>query len=365
MYIYICIYIMKCVNIIYGFSLPKRSYRLVVVLLVVTALSLYYYTNGRISLLYRTRNIVATKENYNWNVTKIPLQLDLVKNVTTTSHPSSDTHVLSLGDKQVIRILAWANASIGNNHWFGKSLEGVAQCNTHIPCEYTNNHSLYNSSDLILLNTRLALRNDALPSYRLPHQHWVAFFRESPSRISQAKKPQNTWFNWTIAYTLNADIARPYGMCLPNQDKIAKDPSSITDTIRRVYRTRTDSMTWQHTNKLYTPTAGNYAKGKNRTVLWAVSNCITPSRRERYVKELKRHIKVDIVESVATACADQNHILVTKCSKNTSFIYHLRILFALIILQRNCGRAWNREFCLLFSEVPTTRLTYRRIPILM
>ena len=304
---------MNCFNIIYGFSLSKRQKQFVVGLLVVIALALrlalrHYYTSGGIPLQNRIQNSVATKENNTKNVRTILLQLGLVNNVTTTSHPSSDTHTLNFGDKHVIRILAWTNKSIGKNQWFGRRLEGVAHCNTPIPCEYTNNHSLYNSSDLILFHTRIAYRKDAMPSYRLPHQHWVTYLRETPSRIRGIKKPQNTWFNWTIAYTLNADIARPYGMCLPNQDKIAKDPSSITDTIRRVYRTRTDSIPWQHTKQLYKPTAGNYAKGKTRTVLWAVSNCITPSRRERYVKELKRHIKVDIVGKCGDGvCRPRSH----------------------------------------------------------
>ena len=255
----------------------------------------HYYTSGGISLQNRTPNIVAAKEINNSNVRAIPLKLGLVNNVNTTIHPSPDTHVLNLGDKHVIRILTWTNKSVGNNRWFGRRLEGVADCKTPIPCEYSNNHSLYNSSDLILFNTRLAFRNDAMPSYRLPHQHWVTFLRETPSRVSAVKQPHNTWFNWTIAWKLNADIVRPCGICLPTQDKIANDPSSITDTIRRVYRNRTDSIPWQHTKMLYTHTAGNVAKGKTRTVLWAVSNCNTPSRRERYVDELKRHIKVDII----------------------------------------------------------------------
>ncbi|KAK2183364.1 hypothetical protein NP493_311g02059 [Ridgeia piscesae] len=254
-----------------------------------------YYTSGGISLQNRTQNIVATKENNNRNVRTILLQLGFLNNVTTTINPSPVTHVLNRGDKHVIRILAWTNRSTGYNRWFGRRLEGVADCKTPIPCEYSNNHSLYNSSDLILFHTRLALRNDAFPPYRLPHQHWVTFLRETPVRFSGVQQPHNTWFNWTIAYTSNADVVRPYGICLPIQDKIAKDPSSITDAIRRVYRNRTDSIPWQHTKMLYKPTAGNYAKGKTRTVLWAVSNCITPSRRERYVEELKLHIKVDIM----------------------------------------------------------------------
>ena len=291
---------MNCFNIIFRFSLSKSWKQLIVVLLVVTALAVYfflrlYYISGGIPLPDRAQNIVATNHN-NWRVPTIARRLDLANHVTTTIHPSPDTHVRNLGDKRVIRLLTWTNRSNGYGRWFGKRMEGVADCKTPIPCEYSNNHSLYNISDLILFYTRHARRKDALPTFRLPHQHWMTFLREAPVRGSDVKQPRNTWFNWTIAYTFNADIVRPYGICLPKLEKIAKDPRSITDTIRRVYRTRTDSIPWQHAKMLYTPTSGNFAKGRTGTVLWAVSNCITPhSRRESYVEELKRYIKVDII----------------------------------------------------------------------
>ena len=264
------------------------------------------YTSERVSLQTTTKqNIISTKQQKGLNIAKISFRRGLVDTVNAPTHSSADARGLNLGgnriherksafEERVIRILTWTNVSIGNNHWFGKHLEGVANCNTPISCEYSNNRSLYNISDLILFHTRLAQNNDAMPLYRLPHQHWVTFLRETPIKLVRIDKPHNSWFNWTIAYTLKADIARPYGICLPKMEAIAKDPSSITDTIRRVYRTRTDSIPWQNI-KQNTPDSGNFAKGKTRTVLWAVSHCITQSKRERYVEVLKRHIKIDII----------------------------------------------------------------------
>ena len=267
------------------------------------------------------QNSISTKQQNGLNIAKISYRQGLVDNVNAPSYSSADTRGLNLGgdriherksafDERVIRILTWTDVFKGFNHWFGKQLEGVAKCNTPISCEYSNNHSLYNISDLILFHTRLAVKNDALPSYRLPHQHWVTFLRETPIKLLRINHPQNSWFNWTIAYTLKADIARPYGMCLPKLEKMAKDPSSITDTIRRVYRNRTDSVARQN-RKQDKPDSGNYATGKTRTVLWAVSNCITQSRRERYVEELKRHIKIDIIGKCGddSVCKDRNNCL--------------------------------------------------------
>ena len=256
------------------FRRPTRARFLVLILLLTVIVSLINhnhivdvgltlpqmvkYTSERVSLQTTTKqNIISTEQQ---NIAKISFRRGLVDTVNAATHSSADARGLNLGgnriherksafEERVIRILTWTNVSIGVNHWFGKHLEGVAKCNTPISCEYSNNRSLYNISDLILFHTRLAIRNDAMPSYRLPHQHWITFLSESPIRLLRINHPHNSWFNWTIAYTLKADIARPYGICLPKMETIAKDPSSITDAIRRVYRTRTDSFPWQTENE--------------------------------------------------------------------------------------------------------------------
>ena len=124
----------------------------------------------------------------------------------------------------------------------------------------------------------------------------MKFYEESPDKIKRfLKKPHVTWFNWTIAYTMNADIVWPYGICLPNREKIEKDPSSVTDNMRLVYGKRTDLFPWLTGHETYQRSSINYAEGKFRLVLWAASQCNTHSKREKYIEELKRHIDVYVV----------------------------------------------------------------------
>ena len=301
----------------------SKNAAFVIIVLLSSTLSLIFYTDifeFRTSLsqalTFREVNLshwinveqdARTTEVFHGSTsTKTSIQQGTVADMSVPIETSNDTHTRNLGerkyqkgyqayDQRVIRILTWTHRAWKRPLWFEGKTDGVAQCDTPIPCEFSNNLSLYNISDVILFHLRLIRTNRPMPSYRLPHQHWMTYLHESPTRHPRSVKPYDAWFNWTIAYSLNAHIARPYGMCLPNRETVWKDPSSITDAIRKVYGKRADSMPWAKRNIPYNYTSFNHAKGKTHLVLWVVSNCRTPSRRERYVKELKQHIKVEII----------------------------------------------------------------------
>ncbi|KAK2185919.1 hypothetical protein NP493_217g05022 [Ridgeia piscesae] len=253
-----------------------------------------------------------------------------VHNVNASVQLSSNVHVRSFGGNQMhdgnpafhkrtIRILTWTYKSSRRPYWFHGRPTGLAHCNTPIPCVFSNNHSLYNVSDVIIFHTRLALKNTALPPYRLPHQHWITYLRETPVKLPKIKQPHNTWFNWTIAYTMHADIFRPYGMCLPTRGKVKVDPSSLTDTIQRVFGNATNSIPWENIKIEYQYTPINHANGKPRKVLWAVNNCRTVSRRETYVKELKRHIEIDIIGKCGDDLCEKNAPCINELFGNHKF----------------------------------------------
>ena len=136
------------------------------------------------------------------------------------------------------------------------------RCNYPVPCVFTNDHSLYNASDVVILYTRLVAKRHLMPSSRPPHQHWIRYLREAPVRFKLNIKPYETWFNWTITYSMNGDVVVPYGMCLPTRDKVAKDPGSITDVIRRVYGESAESLPWLKRNVPNEYTPYDHAKGK-------------------------------------------------------------------------------------------------------
>ena len=244
------------------------------------------------------------KEQNGRDITKTSISSGTVDNTIAQIHAAHNTHARNVGvnqmhgkhpeeKKRVIRILTWTRTS--RQYWFGRKHEGMADCNTPIPCEYSNNRSLYNASDVILFHRNFPRVNGTFPSFRLSHQHWMKFYDESPVTARTFITPPITWFNWTIAYTVNADIVLPYGICLPNREKIEKDPSSVTENMRLVYGKRTDLFPWISGKETYQRSSINHAKGKSRLVLWAVGHCNTSSKREKYVEELKRHIDVYVI----------------------------------------------------------------------
>ena len=216
------------------------------------------------------------------------------------------------GNQDSIKILLWTYMNGGNV---------MKQCNTAVPCVYTNDRSLYNVSDVVILTSRFIRDRQQMPSFRPPHQHWITFLREAPDRTKLKIKPYETWFNWTVAYSMNGDVVLPYGMCLPTRDKVAKDPSSITYIIRRVYGDSAESMPWVKRNVPYKYTPYDHAKGKTRLVLWFVSNCQPPSLRERYVAELKQYVDVDIFGKCACKTCKERHTAPTGDLFNTHKFY--------------------------------------------
>ena len=74
------------------------------------------------------------------------------------------------------------------------------------------------------------------------------------------------FFNWTMTYQRASDVFAPYGrFSQPSQ------PTNVETILKRVR-----------------------GLPKAKLVAWVVSNCKTPSKREDFVSELKKHIPVDI-----------------------------------------------------------------------
>ena len=138
------------------------------------------------------------------------------------------------------------------------------------------------------------LRNERdMPAYRLLHQKWLFYHTEAP-RIGRFKHLTRflSSFNVTLTYSGNADIVKPYGVCLPNREIIKKNPSSITDYIKKIYGTLADTTPWLSKEKPYV--SYNRAAGKSRLVAWMVSDCTAANKRSDYAKLLQRYIPVDV-----------------------------------------------------------------------
>ena len=211
-------------------------------------------------------------------------------NTTRTAPPSEKKALLRkmASSTERIVVLAWTEIP---------KLSDI-QCNNPRPCVLTTNRSLYKSSDAVIVDMRQTKSGHDVPTFRRPNQYWIAYFREAPSTTHKKVKQDHakSWFNWTIAYTMNSDVVAPYGMCLPMRHEVDKDPSSISDVARRVYGKSVMSLPWLDEPvrpETRVPVRHRIDTGKS-LVAWVVSHCNSFGKREIYVAELKQHIDIDI-----------------------------------------------------------------------
>ncbi|XP_076314783.1 alpha-(1,3)-fucosyltransferase C-like [Tachypleus tridentatus] len=139
-------------------------------------------------------------------------------------------------------------------------------------CEITEDRNRFPYSDLVIFHWRDTKVHD-LPSSHPDFQRWALFNLESPHHTSVAiLKALGNNINWTITYRSDSDLFVPYGKI------VAKNKSELTAVENA-----------QEKNSL-----DNISISKQRLVAWMVSNCKTPSKREKFVTELKRFIPVNI-----------------------------------------------------------------------
>jgi glycoprotein 3-alpha-L-fucosyltransferase/alpha-1,3-fucosyltransferase len=169
-----------------------------------------------------------------------------------------------------VRILSWTQ-QYGKSQgipWFPVGEEAFEECDFDPPlrCEYTQDKSLYNTSDAVLFHA-FFIKN--LPQERIAGQKWVFWEYESPRivNILQNLQPFKYQFNLTSTYSVTSDVPLPFlRKCVPEEGQLNVDAKPNED----------------------------FSAGKDRLVAWFASHCQTPSRREGYVQELQNHVAVDI-----------------------------------------------------------------------
>lgn len=155
------------------------------------------------------------------------------------------------------------------------------------------------SYDAILINLNDQMWLYDLPNAfvhgRKPNQRYIFFTQEPPSGLEYYNERffEDRFYNWTMTYRLDSDIPLIYGRIVA-KDSAPKTKEQIADLIRL---------------------AGlvNKVEDKTRLVAWMVSHCETDGRREDYVKELQRHINVDIYGQCGKL----------KCNRHELFSSHL------------------------------------------
>ena len=168
------------------------------------------------------------------------------------------------------RILLWTKY-FGGNEWRKQNLRQL-ECQ-YSNCVLTSDRSLLYASDALLFHWWDFSLND-MPVQHYDGQKWVLFNWEAVG-TSPVKKiiPIADRIDWLMSYQRDADIYVPYGVV------------------------KKCNTTWNKEDMF---------DNKTKEVAWVVSNCDTWSKREDYVNELKKYIKVDVFGG----CGDH------KCSRD-------------------------------------------------
>ncbi|XP_045108090.1 alpha-(1,3)-fucosyltransferase C-like isoform X2 [Portunus trituberculatus] len=148
-------------------------------------------------------------------------------------------------------------------------------------CELVYDHRLLDSAAAVVFHPGDMKPSYSIPATRPPGQPWVFLSLESASTVignNVNLARLGGVFNWTMTYRRDSDVVMPYGLVLP----------------------RTPPLN----------SGKDYWAGKSSKLLaaWAVSHCNTESRREWFVKEMVKHMSVDVFGRCGTK----------KCGKNLS-----------------------------------------------
>ena len=173
-------------------------------------------------------------------------------------------------------------------------------------------------ADAVVIHMSKA-RKDMFPADRKRRQIWIAYQRESPGRgiIRRRFNDYNGLFNATALYERTADIYSGYGF-------IDTATNRSFNSSRRVKVTRP------------------------RLVVWLASHCQTQRRREDYVKELQKHIPVDIYGACGNlTCAKSTKRACYRMIQET-YKFHLSFENSLCV-DYITEKAWN---ILQFNVVP-------------
>ena len=185
-------------------------------------------------------------------------------------------------NKDSLLVIGWSYSS----SMIGLIFNGYhkVQCRTcqneRKTCVFTGNRTFVNNADALLFHASF-LKGDDLPAIRRAQQKWIFFTMETPyhhmSPRAQVKLDNfDALFNMTVTYSRDATLHVPYGKC-----------------------TQLDSSN-RNENKV------NYSRGKSRMAAWLVSHCVTASKREKFVLQMKQFIQVDIYGKCGTfSCANK------------------------------------------------------------
>ena len=116
-----------------------------------------------------------------------------------------------------------------------------------------------------------------MPKKRSPRQYYVHWVVESAQYLYMDIHTLDGYFNWTMTYKQNSDFYLPYGRVVKIKDH--PPPGPELDALIKDFGEK---------NK-------HIANERNGTkAAWFVSHCATQARREKFAREMQKHMTVQV-----------------------------------------------------------------------
>ncbi|XP_077284919.1 alpha-(1,3)-fucosyltransferase C-like [Arctopsyche grandis] len=210
------------------------------------------------------------------------------------------------------KILLW-NPVFGHlDYNFGSGIEPFYNHGCKIKnCYITHSRKWlsFDQFDAVVFNgAEYPAKTKNFPNVRTESQLYVYLSMESPAN-RKVTSSLNGIFNLTMTYRLDSDIPLVY-FYVYDFDGNAVAPSQDPD--------------WINPNEIEVNTTEfiSIFKKKSKTVTWFSSNCLSKSHREKRIKELQKHIKVDVYGKCGTfKCPRTNETVCFEKMKNDYFFY--------------------------------------------
>jgi hypothetical protein len=224
------------------------------------------------------------KNNYDQQIESLP---------THIFYPNTSTYIplSKVRNHSYQLILLWTDLfSVFNWHqplFFNSS--SIISCSSTHQCQFTRDKHKLSQASIVAFHLYDTTRYD-LPertSSENTNQHWIFitggspinFYYQNPSFLPYIF---DNYFDRSISYKPES----PYSIFAP----IIK-PRNLS------------SINIQHEREINR----NSLRSKKKPIAWIVSNCNTFSQREKYVKELKKFIPVDIYGRCGISCSNENN----------------------------------------------------------
>lgn len=233
-------------------------------------------------------------------------------------------------------VLLWTDL-FKNIHWHQPAFfnsSTIISCTAKHQCQFTRDKRKLSQASVVAfhlydmtrsqLPERISTKNDNQSWVFITGESPINFYYQNPSFVPYVL---DNYFDRSISYRYDS----PFPVFLP----LIKSRNLSSNQIQHERQLNLDSL-----------------KMKKKPIAWIVSNCITFSQREKYIKELNKFIQIDIYGKCGTPCSGENN---SQCKMSLSEYY-----FYLSFENSHCKSYITEKFWNIISDN-----THRLVPIVM